>query len=119
VRLSENERSNVDTLRSLLIDTPAGLHVPLEQVANIQVREGSLNISRGSGLRVQSIGVFIRGRDMGSIVKKMQDNGAKAIRLPTGYYIIRGGEFETQERAMGTFIGDCSGERRVDLHLTV
>ena len=91
----------VDTLHSLLIDTPGGLHVPLEQVATIQVREGSLNISRESGLRVQSIGVFIRGGDMGSIVKEMQENVAKAIHLPTGYYITWGGEFENQERAMG------------------
>ena len=101
VRLKETERKNIDMLRGLLIDTPNGSHVPLEQVTNISLREGSLNISRESGLRVKSIGVFIRGRDMGGIVQEMRDKVQHNVKLPSGYYMVWGGEFENQERAMG------------------
>jgi cobalt-zinc-cadmium resistance protein CzcA len=88
-------------LRGLLIDTANESHVPLEQVTNISLKEGSLNISRESGLRVKSIGVFIRGRDMGSIVQEMREKVQRNVKLPTGYYLAWGGEFENQERAMG------------------
>ena len=116
VRLSEDERSNVDTLRGLLIDTPGGSHVPLEQVANIEVREGSMNISRESGLRVQSVGVFIRGRDMGSIVKDMQRNVERGDSFAHRLLHHLGRRVRKSGTSNGPLIGDCSGERGADLH---
>ena len=59
-----------------------------------------MNISRELGMRVAAIGVFIRDRDMGSLVDKMQQKVAKNIQLPTGYAITFGGESENQQRAM-------------------
>lgn len=100
LRLKEEERQNIDMIKGLLIDTPSGVHVPLAEVANISVKEGAMNISREAGLRVASVGVFIRGRDMGSIVEEMQQRVGKNLKLPTGYYIEWGGEFENQQRAM-------------------
>jgi cobalt-zinc-cadmium resistance protein CzcA len=100
MRLRESERQNIDKLKNLLLDTPAGSKVPLEEVATIGIKEGSMNISREAGLRVASIGVFIRGRDMGSIVAEMQERVGKKLKLPTGYYLEWGGEFENQQRAM-------------------
>jgi cobalt-zinc-cadmium resistance protein CzcA len=100
LRLKEEERQNLDMIKGLLIDTPSGVHVPLAEVANISVKEGAMNISREAGLRVASVGVFIRGRDMGSIVEEMQQRVGKNLKLPTGYYIEWGGEFENQQRAM-------------------
>ena len=62
---------------------------------------GSMNIAARSGTRVAAIGVFIRGRDMGSIVDEMQQQRRKATcQLPPGYYATWGGEFENQQRAM-------------------
>jgi cobalt-zinc-cadmium resistance protein CzcA len=100
VRLREDDRRNIDTLRGILIDTADRSHVPLDQVASITLGEGSMNISRESGLRVASIGVFIRGRDMGSIVEDMQARVAKNVSLKPGYFLQWGGEFENQQRAM-------------------
>lgn len=100
VRLPEAERRDPALLRTLLLDTPDGSHVPLEQVADIGEHEGAMNISREAGRKVASIGVFIRGRDMGSIVTDMQEKVAKKIQLPKGYYMEWGGEFENQQRAM-------------------
>src|SRR5256712_12716605 len=59
-----------------------------------------MNISREFGSRVMAIGVFIENRDMGSLVAEMQDRVNKEIKLPQGYYITWGGEFENQQRAM-------------------
>jgi heavy metal efflux system protein len=100
VRLREDERRDVATIKSILVDTPGGLRIPLEEVATIEVKSGSMNISRESGMRVSAIGVFIRGRDMGSVVDEMQRRVSSKVTLPPGYTTRWGGEFENQQRAM-------------------
>ena len=59
-----------------------------------------MNIARENGRRVFAIGIFIRGRDMGSVVADMQANVEKNVPLAEGYSISWSGEFENQERAM-------------------
>jgi cobalt-zinc-cadmium resistance protein CzcA len=100
VRLADEERRSAEAIRSILVDTPTGLRIPLSEVASVTVGSGSMNIARESGTRVAAIGVFIQGRDMGSIVKDMQRVVARNVAMPTGYYVRWGGEFENQERAM-------------------
>ena len=100
VRLAEEERRDPSVIRNVLVDTPSGLRIPLSEVATIAVGSGSMNIARESGTRVAAIGVFIQGRDMGSLVKEMQARVRADVRLPPGYYVRWGGEFENQERAM-------------------
>ena len=58
-----------------------------------------MNISRENGTRVKAVGVFIHGRDMGSVVKDMQAK-VKELTLPPGYLVTWSGEFENQQRAM-------------------
>jgi cobalt-zinc-cadmium resistance protein CzcA len=98
VRLPEAERS-LANLKKVLVDTPDGLHIPLEQVAAFRETGGSMNISRENGTRLSAISVFIKGRDMGSVVADMQAR-AKQVSLPQGYFITWSGEFENQQRAM-------------------
>jgi cobalt-zinc-cadmium resistance protein CzcA len=100
VRLREDERRDIATIRSILVDTPGGLRIPLEEVATIEVKGGSMNISREAGMRVSAIGVFIRGRDMGSVVDEMQQRVNANVAFPQGYSTRWGGEFENQQRAM-------------------
>jgi len=100
VRLREQQRSDLSSIGRILVETPKGMRVPLEDVATLNVRGGSMNISHESGKRLASIGVFLRGRDMGSAVAEMQQRVREKVRLPSGYYIQWGGEFENQERAM-------------------
>jgi len=100
VRLPEQERRDISTIKNSLIDTPNGMRIPLSQVAIIEVGSGSMNISRESGMRVAAIGIFIRGRDMGSVVEEMQQRVKDHVPLPPGYFINWGGEFENQQRAM-------------------
>lgn len=99
VRLNEQQRE-MGNIGNILVDTPDGQRIPLEQLATIHVRNGQMNISRESGLRVAAIGVFIRDRDMGSLVAEMREKVDRNVALPSGYSITWGGEFENQERAM-------------------
>jgi len=99
VRLNEPERE-MSNIRKILVDTPGGFHIPLEQVATFSVRGGSMNISREFGMRVKAIAVFIRGRDMGSLVEEMQQKVKDGLTCPPGYFVTWGGEFENQQRAM-------------------
>jgi cobalt-zinc-cadmium resistance protein CzcA len=98
VRLPEQERS-LAKLKKVLVDTPDGLHIPLEQVAEFKETSGSMNISRENGTRLSAISVFIKGRDMGSVVADMQDR-VRRVELPQGYLVTWSGEFENQQRAM-------------------
>ena len=98
VRLPEAQRS-LANLKKVLVDTPDGLHIPLEQVAAFQESGGSMNISRENGTRLSAISVFIKGRDMGSVVADMQERIGK-IALPHGWFVTWSGEFENQQRAM-------------------
>ena len=99
VRVPPNQRS-LTQLRDILLTAPNGTIIPLAQVASFKTVGGSMNISRENGGRVVAIGVFIEGRDMGSVVSDMQDRVAKKVKLPAGYTMAWSGEFENQERAM-------------------
>jgi cobalt-zinc-cadmium resistance protein CzcA len=99
VRLEESERT-LTRMQGLLVATPNGAYVPLSEIANFRTVGGLMNIARENGKRVFAIGVFIRGRDMGSVVADMQANVKKNVPLAEGYSISWSGEFENQERAM-------------------
>jgi len=98
IRLDESARQ-LDKLKDILVPTPSGAQVPLANLVDFKLGSGAMNIAREAGQRVVAIGVFIRDRDMGSVVKDMQAH-AGDLKLPPGYSINWSGEFENQERAM-------------------
>jgi heavy metal efflux system protein len=98
VRLPE-ERRAVSDMGRILVDTPAGQHIPLSEVASFRQVTGTMNISREAGTRLTAVGVFIKGRDMGSVVADMQAR-VQDIPMPPGYFVTWSGEFENQQRAM-------------------
>ena len=99
VRLPEAKRT-MASLGRTLIPTPDGGYAQLGSVATIRETGGAMNIAREAGRRATAIGIFIKDRDMGSVVKDMQARVEKTIKLPPGYTIGWSGEFENQERAM-------------------
>ena len=99
VRLPDAERA-LDRMPDIPVGTPDGQFIPLSLVATFRTACGAMNISRENGRRVLSIGVFIKDRDMGSVVADMQARVADRIHLPEGYTIAWSGEFENQQRAM-------------------
>ncbi|MEO8296935.1 MAG: efflux RND transporter permease subunit [Burkholderiales bacterium] len=99
VRLPDAERAP-ERIRALLVPTADGAQVPLAELAQFKSVSGAMNIARENGRRVVSIGVFIAGRDMGSVVADMQARVDKTLKLDTGYALSWAGEFENQQRAM-------------------
>jgi len=99
LRLAEADRE-LERLKRVPVTTPDGAFVPLEELADFHMTSGAMNIARENGSRVLSIGVFIKDRDMGSVVADMQAKVAAKIKAPEGYRISWSGEFENQVRAM-------------------
>ena len=99
VRLPEDRR-NISNLANISIAMPDGGYTSLGSVAEIHETSGAMNIAREAGRRTMAIGIFIKDRDMGSVVADMQDRVSKNIKVPSEYNITWSGEFENQERAM-------------------
>lgn len=99
VRLKEAERA-LPNLPNLLVASPNGAQVPLSQLVRFKSISGAMNIARENGRRVVSVAVFIRGRDMGSVVKDMQAKVGEIGTLANSEEVTWSGEFENQERAM-------------------
>lgn len=98
VRLPADKRA-INALSSTPIATVDG-YTTLGAVTDIRETNGAMNIAREAGRRTMAIGIFIKDRDMGSVVKDMQSRVAEHVKLPSSYAINWSGEFENQERAM-------------------
>ena len=101
VRLPEKFRNNVAAIRSLLVSSPNGALVAMESLARISVLDGPAQISREKAKRRIVIGVNVKDRDLGSFVSELQTAIDTKIKLPEGYYLEWGGQFQNMERAMG------------------
>ena len=99
VRLDPSLRT-LDKLPGLLVSAPSGAQIPLSALAHISQSSGAMNIARENGQRIAAVGIFIRDRDMGSVVADLQAAVARDIKLPASYEVIWSGEFENQQRAM-------------------
>ena len=101
VRLGDSYRDNVEAIRALLVPTKDGTaRVPLERVAEITPVVGPKQISHDDGQRRIVIQLNVRGRDLGGFVAEAQQKVAASVKLPTGYTLKWGGQFENQQRAM-------------------
>lgn len=99
LRLASDRRSVIN-LPATPIALPGGGYATLENVATIRQGSGAMNIAREAGRRTMAIGIFVKGRDMGSVVADMQARVAKNVTIGEGYAVTWSGEFENQERAM-------------------
>jgi len=87
VKLPADERKDKESIKRILIETPTGARIRLSELATVSDdKSGKVNISRELGLRVAAIGIFIDGRDMGSLVKEMQEKIGK-LSMPAGYFV--------------------------------
>ncbi len=99
LRLAGDRRSVIN-LPATPIALPSGGYATLEDVATIRQGSGAMNIAREAGRRTMAIGIFVKGRDMGSVVADMQARVEKNVTISEGYAVTWSGEFENQERAM-------------------
>jgi heavy metal efflux system protein len=99
VRLSEPYRQSPEVVGQLLITTPTGARIALQQVARVKVVEGPETIEHEAGQRFTVVQANVRGRDLGSFVADVRREVERTVSLPTGYYVTYGGQFENQARA--------------------
>ena len=100
VRLPEEKRNSLEAIKNILVTTKSGMNIPLEQLADVSMIEGPVQISRQDGIRRIGIEMNISGRDIGSFVAEAKQKIKEKVKLPAGYYLTWGGQFENQQRAM-------------------
>src|SRR5262249_11970206 len=99
VRYVPEARADISAIGSILISTREGGRVPLSQLARIQFVNGATIIARRENQRQISVRTNIRGRDQGTFVADAQKAFDAQIKLPPGYSVTWGGQFENLERA--------------------
>ncbi|GAA4441474.1 CusA/CzcA family heavy metal efflux RND transporter [Pontibacter saemangeumensis] len=99
VRLTQQERQDIQDVRQLYVTTPRGEQVPLEQVADIRYRQGPNQIQREDAKRRIIVGFNVRGRDIASVVEEVQEKIDQQVQLPDGYFVTYGGQFENLQEA--------------------
>ena len=100
LRLDKPYRDAVDDMAELPIALPAGGTLPLGSIANIQVRQGAARIGREAGGRMVAVKANLLGRDQGSFVEEAMEKVNAQVKLPPGYSMTWGGQFENQQRAV-------------------
>ena len=105
VRLAKPHRDAVDDIANLQVPLPAatggpaGSTINLAEIAKVEVRQGAARITREAGGRSVAIKVNLVNRDQGGFVAEAQAKVGGAVKLPPGYTLTWGGQFENQQRA--------------------
>ncbi|MDJ0366691.1 CusA/CzcA family heavy metal efflux RND transporter [Hymenobacter sp. H14-R3] len=100
MRLDSVHRAGLTNLQNLYVDTPSGQKIPLDEVATVAYKNAPIQISRDDARRRINIGINVRGRDVQSLVQEIQGKLAKGLKLPPGYTIVYGGQFENLNHAI-------------------
>ncbi|AWM15035.1 CusA/CzcA family heavy metal efflux RND transporter [Flavobacterium sediminis] len=99
VRLDKTKRQDIEDLRNLFVTTPDNFQIPLRELADISYTEGPAKISRDNTNRRIVVGVNVRNRDLQSVVDDIRKIVDTQIKLPAGYYVTYGGQFENLQSA--------------------
>jgi cobalt-zinc-cadmium resistance protein CzcA len=100
LRLDNTYRDAVDDVTDLPIALPGGGVLPLGSIADIEVRQGAARVGREAGGRVVAVKANLLGRDQGSFVDEAMEKVNEQVKLPPGYTMTWGGQFENQQRAL-------------------
>jgi len=104
LKLDKDYTEDIEGIRSALIDAHDGRKVPLEQVADIVSVAGPSSISRENVQRKIVISANVTGRDLRGAVQEIKKNISESVKLPEGYRIEYGGQFESEARASQTLL---------------
>ncbi len=99
VRLKPEARSDIEKLTMLRIEDSEGRQIPISQLANIVVEDGPVEISRDSIRRRMLVQCNVRGRDLAGFVAEAQRVVDRDVKLPPGYLLRWGGQFENLQAA--------------------
>ncbi|HTJ51366.1 MAG TPA: CusA/CzcA family heavy metal efflux RND transporter [Cyclobacteriaceae bacterium] len=99
VRLDQQNRISLDDVKNLYITAPNGNQLPLQQVADVSMVIGPNQIQRDDAKRRITVGFNVRGRDVESIVREVQQKIESKIKFEPGYYVTYGGTFKNLQEA--------------------
>lgn len=102
VRLNPRTKVDENSIKSLMVAAANDSQIPLAHVASVRLEDGPSQISRENGQRRMAIELNVRGRDIGTFVKEAQSKIDRELKLPAGYYMTWGGQFENLQRASQT-----------------
>lgn len=104
VRAAEHDRCDMERIRDLMIDTPDGRKVPLANVADVASAMGPNTINRENVKRKIVISANASGRDLRSVVNDIRKRVDAEVKLPEGYHVEYGGQFESEQSASRTLL---------------
>lgn len=99
LKYGKDFRNDIEQLRMANVSLPSGEQMPLNQFASIEYNNGPAKISRDDTKRRVVIGVNIRGRDLQSVVLDVKKIIEDKVKIPAGYNVQYGGQFENLENA--------------------
>jgi Cu(I)/Ag(I) efflux system membrane protein CusA/SilA len=100
MRLDDKSRADPDSIKSVLVKTmPTGRLVTVGDLAEVYKGTGPNMVNRESMQRRIVVSANSHGRDLGTLIAEIQAKISGAIRLPDGYFITYGGQFESQQKA--------------------
>jgi len=99
VRLDKDYRQNLDDVKNLSVALHNGGQIPFEQIASIEIKSGPAQVSREDAKRRITIGFNVRNRDVQSVIADVTKQIDSNVKLPTGYYVKYGGQFENLQAA--------------------
>ncbi|WP_415063055.1 efflux RND transporter permease subunit [Bdellovibrio sp.] len=99
-QFDESSRASIEKMQKTVLKImPDGRKVLLEQVADVYESTGPNEINRENGQRRIVISANVSGRDLGSLIEEIQKRVSEKVSLPEGYYVVYGGQFESQKSA--------------------
>jgi CzcA family heavy metal efflux pump len=104
VRLDEVNRTKIETIRNIYIDTDNGQKIPLHYVADVVSTSGPNTINRENVKRKTVVSANVSNRDQKSVVTEIQKNITEKIKITEGYHIEYGGQFEAEKEASRTLM---------------
>ena len=108
VRLESQARNSVRSIRGMLIDVPGmdgAAKIPLRSVADVEVQDQPYQVNRENVQRLIVLSFNVQGRDLGNVIGDVQKAVATDLKLPAGYFVEYGGQFQSQQEASRVLLG--------------
>ncbi len=101
---NSGEISSIKELEKLMVIMPDGTNLRLKDIADVTLKVGPALVERENAERFAVVATNVTGRDMVGFVEELQQNVNAELKLPSGYYVVYGGEFENQIRATNNLL---------------
>lgn len=104
VRYRDDQRADLEAIRNTVVDTPSGARVPLKMLAQLRDDLGPNLVVRENAQRRIVVSANTSGRDLRSVIDDLRARIEAEVKLPPGYYVEYGGQFESEQAASRTLL---------------